>query len=251
MTKSKIALAVVATIFAGSACAGQIDYRAEYKHNSDEYQHRIKLGSSVKASDQAKVYFSVEQKWNSNDKSDFWNEVERGDSEFDWGVQYKLNKNWYVQPGMPITFSTEKTTYKPQFRVGYKADFGLTTAIRYRHEFQTYTSEAGTTTDVDGQKIERAGKTIQQGKITLTGSYKLPQKSLKNLKLSYEANYNHNYDNIRIENGKNWGWDAGVIIGYQVENFQPYIELWDVKGKTGTKTDTRQLRTRLGLKYKF
>ncbi|MCZ8487138.1 hypothetical protein O9992_00940 [Vibrio lentus] len=24
-------------------------------------------------------------------------------------------------------------TLKPQFRVGYKADFGLTTALRYRH----------------------------------------------------------------------------------------------------------------------
>ncbi|CAM3206959.1 oligogalacturonate-specific porin KdgM family protein [Vibrio rarus] len=251
MNKSKIALAVVATVFAGSVSAGSIDYRAEYKHEDKEYQHRIKIGTSVKAADKTKVYFSAEQKFNSDDKGDFWYEMERGDSEFDWGVRYDLTKNWYLQPGMPITFSDERTTYKPQFRVGYKSSFGLTTALRYRHEFQTYTSsKEGSSTTVDGGSLLRAGKTFQQGKVTLTGSYKFSQESLKDLKLSYEANYNHNYEDVRIENNNNWGWDAGLIVGYQMGNFRPFMELWNVKTSGSTSSD-RQLRTRLGLKYYF
>lgn len=140
-TINKVTIALLTTVAAASVNAGSLDYRAEYKHESETYAQRIKIGSSVKISDPAKLYFSVEQKFQSNDTGDFWNEVERGDSEFDWGVAYNLDKNWYIQPGMPITFADNKTTYKPQFRIGYKADFGLTTALRYRHEFQKFTAD--------------------------------------------------------------------------------------------------------------
>ncbi|GAM59541.1 hypothetical protein JCM19231_1423 [Vibrio ishigakensis] len=253
MKTNRIAFAVLATLFAGAASAGSLDYRAEYKHESEEYQHRVKIGGSTKLSDPAKLYFSVEQKFNSNDKGDFWYEVERGDSEFDWGVQYKINNNWYVQPGMPITFADEKTTYKPQFRVGYKSDFGLTTALRYRHEFQTYTSSSTKeSTLVDGKGTAvLAGKTVQQGKWTLTGSYKFSDEAWKNLQLSYEANYNQNYDDIRLANNEDWDWDLGIKIGYKFDALRPYVEFWNIKGPDGSTTDDRQLRTRIGLTYSF
>lgn len=107
-TINKVTIALLTTVAAASVNAGSLDYRGEYKHESEEFAHRIKIGSSVKISDPAKLYFSVEQKFNSHDKSDFFNQVERGDSEFDWGVAYNLDKNWYIQPGMPITFGNGK-----------------------------------------------------------------------------------------------------------------------------------------------
>ncbi|MFA0337263.1 oligogalacturonate-specific porin KdgM family protein [Vibrio breoganii] len=249
---NKVTIALLTTVAAASVNAGSLDYRGEYKHESEEFAHRVKIGSSVKISDPAKLYFSVEQKFNSHDKSDFFNQVERGDSEFDWGVTYTLNKNWYVQPGMPITFANGKTTYKPQLRIGYKADFGLTTALRYRHEFQSFVDDTSDATSSDGNsKISRDGKTLQQGKITLTGSYKFSDEAWKNLQLSYEANYNHNYDDVRLSNNENWEWDLGLKVGYKIDNFRPYVELWNIKGKDGSKTDDRQLRTRVGITYSF
>ncbi|MFA0252712.1 hypothetical protein AB4480_25195, partial [Vibrio sp. 10N.261.45.A4] len=83
------------------------------------YAQRIKIGESVTVADKTKLYFSVEQKFQSSDTTDFWNQMARGDSEFDWGIRYDINKQWYIQPGMPITFGNERTTYKPQLRVGY------------------------------------------------------------------------------------------------------------------------------------
>ncbi|OBT07914.1 hypothetical protein A9264_05440 [Vibrio sp. UCD-FRSSP16_10] len=254
MNKSKIALAVVATVFAGSVSAGAIDYRAEYKHKDEDFAHRIKIGSSVGIADKTKLYFSVEQKFQSNAKDDgtqpFWYQMERGDSEFDWGIRYAINKKWYVQPGMPITFGDERTTYKPQFRVGYKADFGLTTALRYRHEFREHTdSSSSTLKSTNGETYDMAGKTHQKGKLTLTGSYKFAQPSLKNLQLSYEANYVKSYDNEILANSEDWEWDLGVQIGYKFDNLRPYVQFWTVDH--GSTSGDRQLRTRVGLNYKF
>ncbi|MDN2483330.1 oligogalacturonate-specific porin KdgM family protein [Vibrio agarivorans] len=247
-----IAAIVSATLLAGAASAATLDYRAEYKHDDEKYAHRIKISGGKKLSDTVKLNFGVEQKFQSLDQTNFWDQVSAGDSEFSWDVRYALNDQWYLQPGMPITFAddSEKTTYKPQLRVGYKSSFGLTTALRYRHEFQVYTDDAGTKTLTDGTKVSVAGKTVEQGKWTLTGSYKFKDKEWQKLKLGYEINYNKNYDEVRLDNNKDYDWDAGVIVGYQMGDFRPYVELWSVKAG-GSTDDERQLRTRLGLKYSF
>ncbi|WP_372378868.1 oligogalacturonate-specific porin KdgM family protein [Vibrio natriegens] len=250
---TKVSLFVSSALLAGAASAATLDYRAEYKHDDKTYAQRIKIGGGAKITDDIKLGFGVEQKFQSNDKEDFWNQVEAGDSEFDWGVRYQINKQWFVQPGMPLTFGDEKTTYKPQFRVGYKSSFGLSTALRYRHEFQVYTDDAGSKTLTDGSKVSVAGKTVEQGKWTLTGSYDLKQLDkdyLDNIKLSYEINYNQNYDEVRLSDGKDSEWDAGIIVGYQMGQFRPYMELWTVDYGSSAEDD-RQLRTRLGLKYSF
>ncbi len=250
---TKVSLFVTSALLAGAASAASIDYRAEYKHEDETYAQRIKIGGSTKINDQMKLNLGVEQKFNSNDKEDFWNQVEAGDSEFDWGLRYDINKQWFVQPGMPLTFGDEKTTYKPQIRVGYKSSFGLSTALRYRHEFQVYTDDAGNKTLTDGTSVSVAGKTVEQGKWTLTGSYDMRQfgnEYLDNVKLSYEINYNKNYDDVRLSDGKDSEWDAGLKVGYQVGSFQPYMEFWTVDYGSSAEDD-RQMRTRLGLKYSF
>ncbi|ALR94019.1 MULTISPECIES: oligogalacturonate-specific porin KdgM family protein [Vibrio] len=251
-----MSLFVASTLMTGAVSAATLDYRAEYKHESETYAQRIKISGSSKINDQTKLNFGVEQKFHSYDNSHFWDQLVAGDSEFDWGVRYQINKQWFIQPGMPITFGDddEKTTYKPQVRVGYKSSFGLSTALRYRHEFQVYSDGAGNKTLTDGTSVSVAGKTVEQGKWTLTGSYDMRQfdnEYLDNVKLSYEINYNKNYDEVRLSDWKDSEWDAGLIVGYQMGDFRPYFELWNVKGKDGSTTDDRQLRTRLGLKYSF
>ncbi|MCL9774426.1 oligogalacturonate-specific porin KdgM family protein [Vibrio methylphosphonaticus] len=260
MKLKQSALGVALVLLAGSAAATSLDYRTEYKHESEDWAHRIKISDSTKAFG-GKLAFGVEQKFQSeqNDNElksqDFWKGVERGDSEFSWDWTKSVGESgkWYIQPGMPVTFGSTKTTWKPQFRVGYKADFGLTTALRYRHELQMFNKNASSATLAGGAgKVERADSTVQQGKLTLTGSYKFAKdSSFKDLKLSYEANYNYNYDDIRLSNDNNWEWDLGIKAGYVIGDFQPYLELWTIKGQDGSSTDERQLRTRAGIKYSF
>ncbi|WP_226569709.1 oligogalacturonate-specific porin KdgM family protein [Mangrovibacter yixingensis] len=245
---AKISLFFATSCFVGAASAATLDYRTEYKHDDEKYAHRIKISGQTKITNDTTLNYGVEQKFHSSDQTKFWDKVEAGDSEFDWGVRYRINKQWFVQPGMPVTFGDAKTTYKPQFRVGYIASFGLTTALRYRHEFQVYTDDAGNKTLTDGTKMSVAGKTIEQGKWTLTGSYRFTDEALKNLRLSYEANYNKNYDKVRLSDGKDTQWDAGIIVGYQMGKFQPYVELWTIDYGSSANDD-RQLRTRLGIKY--
>lgn len=231
---TKIALVVASTLLASTATGATLDYRAEYKHDSDKYAHRIKMGGGTNLTEETKLYFGVEQKFASDKDGDVYNQLERGDSEFDWGIRHKLDEKWYIQPGMPITFGDEKTTYKPQLRVGYIADFGLTTALRYRHEFRNYT-------DSD---------TIQRGKMTLTGAYKFSDESLKNLQLSYEANYVKSYDDEIVDNDNDYEWDLGMKIGYKMDNFRPYVEFWSATAGDNTDND-RQLKSRVGITYSF
>lgn len=253
MKTTTITTALVTSILSISAAsAATLDYRAEYKHEDETYAHRIKIGGSKSLSDNMKLSLGVEQKFHSQDTTNVWDQVVAGDSEFSWAVRYQIDDQWYIQPGMPITFGDddEKTTYKPQLRVGYKSSFGLTTALRYRHEFQVYSDEAGSKTLTDGTSVDIAGKTVEQGKWTLSGAYQFSDQELKNIKLSYEVNYNKNYDDVRLSDGKDSEWDAGVTVGYQMGDFRPYFELWTVDHGSSAE-DERQLRTRVGIKYNF
>lgn len=249
---TSLATLIATTLLAGAASAATIDYRAEYKHKDETYAHRIKLGDSTKLSDDMKLSFGIEQKFHSFDNSKYWDQLVAGDSEFEVKLRYNIDGSWYLEPGMPITFGDddEKTTYKPQVRVGYKSSFGLTTALRYRHEFQVYSDGAGNKTLTDGTSVSVAGKTVEQGKWTLTGSYRFKDQDLKKIRLGYEINLNHNYDEVRLSDGdKDYDWDAGIIVGYQMGKFRPYVELWTVD--FGSTTGDRQARTRVGLKYSF
>ncbi|WP_338621508.1 oligogalacturonate-specific porin KdgM family protein [Agarivorans sp. OAG1] len=251
MTKMKsLSIAIGALLIAAPVAAGQLDFRSEYKHETEAHAYRIKIGDSTKVSDAGQWNYSVEMKFFSGKKEDgeyggFLENLQRGDSEFDLSYKHKLNKKWYIQPGMPITFGDERVTYKPQFRVGYTSDFGLKTALRYRYEIRQY---------ADGKEN---GETWTKSKVTLTGGYKV--KSMPNLKLDYEANYwkSHEYEwdpisgtakDPQFNNGDD-NWDAGIFIGYQIEKWRPYVEFWN--SSVSSKTDQRQLKTRVGVKYKF
>ena len=279
-----VALAVATSLFGGAASAASIDFRHEYRaaidytkndgskaSADDRHQSRVKAGESFKLNDDWKLSSSIEMKFHSDDS--YYNEdgdLKSANSqralqdlymygmEIDNTATYKIDSNWYLQVGMPIAWDWDepkgnvdgdwkmkKVTYKPQFRVGYKAEMGLTTALRYRHEFADFRNHEkfGDKDSVTGERLESA----QKSRLTYTGAYKIEQ--LPNLKLSWEANYIKSLDNVLLYNSDDWEWDAGIKVGYKLGSWQPFGELWS--SDVSSTSDQREAKYRVGIKYSF
>lgn len=241
--RNKLALAISATIFAGAASAATIDYRHEWRVESKKQANRVKLSTGFKINRKLTTNVGVEMKFASNDATNAFDEVVLTETELDLGLSYKLNKNLQIRPGMPIAMTDEKTTLKPQVRVVYRANNGITTGLRYRHEFANYIEGEGDTNQETGLSDQHP----QKSKVTLTGSYKI--RALPNLKLSYEANYIKSWNNVNLFDENDWEYDAGVIVGYQFGNWQPYTEFWTID--KDSKASNRELKWRAGMTYKF
>jgi oligogalacturonate-specific porin family protein len=247
--QNKLIFAVAATLLSGAAAAATIDYRHEWKEDDGDplsESDRIKLGDDFRPFEDIKALkynLSIELKFESADDTDTLKNPELTETEFEMGATYTYGK-WQFKPGMPIALATNKTTIKPQFRIVYKADNGIDTALRYRHEFARFNEEG--TGDTDGETGDKV-RTPTKSKVTLTGSYKI--EADKNIKLSYEANYIKSWDNVILSNNKDWEYDAGLILGYQLGNWRPYAELWTIDvDKTSSE---RQFKYRAGVKYNF
>ncbi|CAM3125289.1 oligogalacturonate-specific porin KdgM family protein [Vibrio rarus] len=229
-----IALFTLTTLCATAASAASIDYRQEYKHQDKKYASRVKIGSSV-----GNHFFSLEAKQTGKPISDW----EAADNEFVYGYNIKINKHWRVTPSMPITFGSDRVTYKPQLKVQYKFDSGLTTKVRYRHEFRKYTGAKSTQDSID------------RSKFTGNIDYKIG-----GLQLGFEANYAQDFFNNDQWFGgdhakRNNEWDYNFKIGYKGSgwNWRPYVELGNVQYSKGPspRNSNRQLRSRVGISYSF
>lgn len=221
---NKIALAVVSTLFAGSLAAASLDVRQEYKHDSESYASRVKIGGGV-----GNHYFGVEAK----QKGQPFSEWEAGDNEFEYGYKFQVTDHWLIQPSMPITFSSDKVTYKPQVRVQYAFDSGIKAKLRYRHEIRDYTDESGESTE-------------QKSKVTGNLDY-----NYENLQFGFEANYEKGLDDQVYFNNKDMNWDMNLKIGYKESDWawRPYVEFGNVS--VSSTSDDRQLRSRVGVTYSF
>ncbi|WP_022941334.1 oligogalacturonate-specific porin KdgM family protein [Psychromonas hadalis] len=242
---NKILIAISATLIAGTTTAStSIDFRHEWKAEDKKQASRVKMGHNYGINDDWQGNIGIEMKFRSYDATNTFEDVMLTETELDWGYTYKVNRNWELKPGMPIAITDRKTTFKPQLRIVYRADMGLTTALRYRYEIANYADSAdGDTSMETGEKINQPHRT----KLTLTGAYKI--ESMPALKLSYEANYIKSHDDVRQYDGKDSDYDIGLKAGYRMGNWQPFTELWDVK--VDSKTDQRQMKLRAGVKYYF
>lgn len=225
----KISLAMAGVMLASSAQAVTLDIRHEYKHHSDQHATRVKVSDSIN-----NFYYGLETKFGAEKDSDgsqaAMSNLERGDSEIDWGFKFKLDENWYIQPGMPIAFGDNKYALKPQLRIGYKASsIPLTTALRYRREFVN--------------DSEDYHDDYQQNKVTFTMSYNHGKN-----KYWLEANYYKNEDQDIYDNTRE-NYDYILSAGRRIGSWFPYLELADVS--SSSSSDTRQLKTRVGLKYYY
>ncbi|OEF23308.1 oligogalacturonate-specific porin KdgM family protein [Vibrio rumoiensis] len=235
---NKITLAATTLLLATSAVsvnAASLDYRHEYKHDTESNGDRIKIGGSTKV-ELGTHYYSVEMKFNGKDGSYGYQDLERGDSEFEYSFKYFVNDNFYLQPGMPITMGDQRVTYKPQLRVGYEFDSGITAKLRYRHEFRDFTDE------------KENGETWQKSKVTANLTYTWNS----TVQFDFETNYEkaREGDNWLLYDGKDWNYDYNLKVGYKNDsNWRPYFELGNVS--VSSKSDERQLRSRVGLTYSF
>jgi len=244
--QSKVLLAMTAsTLIAGAVNAATLDFRHEWKVEGDDQASRIKLSHGWKINDDWKTNVGMEMKFAAEDKEEFADDSFLTETELDLGLTYALNKQWQIKPGMPIAMTPTKVTIKPQLRVSHKSSFGLTSALRYRHEFANHVEGSGDTNKDTGIKQSET----QKSKITYTGAYKI--KPMPKLLVSWEANYIKSWDNVKLAANDTWEWDAGITFGYKMGNFRPYAEFWSIDGKQGSSHSNRQLRYRLGLKYNF
>ncbi len=242
------------TLLAGAVSATQLDYRHEYKEDGSQ-SDRVKMGDGWKINNKWKTNVSFEIKFKSEDGDDALDRSYLTGAEVDMGLTYKINDNWVIKPGMPVYIDNNENTFKPQVRLEHQSDFGLKSGLRVRYEIHNYVSDDGyTKTNMDGEDLKHEHKL----KITYTGAYKI--KPLPNLKVSWEANYWESLDNVHQANEENWDYDYGLKIGYQLGNFRPYAEFWNVKDGNNASSsvsapnkgnDHRQGKYRIGIKYKF
>ncbi|MEZ8094267.1 oligogalacturonate-specific porin KdgM family protein [Photobacterium swingsii] len=229
-----VTLAVIAAVCAGSASAASVDFRHEYKHDRKEHSNRIKMSASTND-----FYYGVEMKFvagkDSNDEySGPFQNMKQNGSEFDFGYVYKVTDQFYLQPGMPITFGTDSVTFKPQLRVGYKFDSGITAKLRYRHEFRQFEDA----TEKDNQ---------QKSKVTANLDY-----SYEQFQFGLESNYEKaQTDDVVYYNNKDYNWDVNMKLGYKIpdSDWRPYVEFGNIS--VSSDSDKRQLRSRVGVTYSF
>ncbi|MFA0439081.1 porin [Vibrio sp. 10N.286.49.C2] len=234
-TFNKVTVALVSVMAAASVSAASVDFRQEYKNESGDYASRVKIGSSV-----GNHYFGVEAKQKGKPFSD----LEAGDNEFEYGYNFQLDDHWRVQTSMPITFGNGQTTYKPQVRVHYKFDSGLTAKMRYRHEFRNYAGDNTAT----GRDDEQHGS-LNRSKLTANLDY-----NWNAWQLGAEANYANDLINKEWKMGTNeeYEWDYNFKIGYKEADWdwRPYVEMGNVQYSNGDEKG-RQLRARVGITYSF
>ncbi|MFA0077788.1 oligogalacturonate-specific porin KdgM family protein [Vibrio artabrorum] len=223
MIKNKITLAIVATLFASSVTAASLDARQEYKHGSESWASRIKIGGSVD-----NHFFGVEMK----QKGKPFSEWAAAGSEFEYGYKFKIDEHWLIQPSMPISFGSDSITYKPQVRVQYAFDSGVKAKLRYRHEFRDYTS---------GSSNENKNRSKVTGNIDYNWNA---------WQFGFEANYAEDFANNEWTGGGGADneWDYNMKVGYKEAdwNWRPYVEFGNVQDSRD-----RQLRSRVGITYSF
>ncbi len=228
-TVTRLSLLAASILVAGQAAATSIDFRAEHRHTTNDHKYRVKISDNI-----GNFNVGAEIKFKS-DTDKFMSSLIQDGSEIDFGYTHRFdNSGWYLQPGMPVTFGSNNTTYKPQLRVGYRFDTAPTfLALRYRHEIRTYTGDLS-----DDQKA----------KLTFTTGWKFDM----GLALNFEANYEqmtHNPNDRKLYDNGDTNYDYQVKIGYPIGQFTPYVDFTDIP--VSSSSSERQLRSRVGVSYKF
>lgn len=218
----KISIASIFFLTATSVSAASLDFRQEYKHDSETYASRAKIGAGV-----GNHFFSVE----AMQKGKPFSEWESSGNEFEYGYKFKVDEHWTLIPSLPVTFFDGHVSYKPQLRAQYKFDSGVVTKLRYRHQFRHFSD------DKDMETLSY---------VTANVDY-----NYNHFQFGLEGNYTKGHDDqVFFDNGDT-NWDLGIKLGYKGKdwNWRPYIEFANVS--VSSKSDDRQLRSRIGITYSF
>jgi len=228
----KLSLSVLVAAAAAlplSAQAVSLEFRHDYKHHSDQHGNRVRLSAST-----GMFHYGLRVKFaavpNEDGSQDAFRRMNRGDSQLDWGIRYNLTENWYINTGMPIVFGDKNYSLLPQLQIGYRANsLPLTSTLRYRRQITSYANDSS--------------KDYSLNRITLSLSYK-PSQNQYWLDVNYYKNEDKDIFNNTAED-----YDYRLGMGRRMGSWFPFLEFSDVK--VGADTATRQLRSRVGIKYYF
>ncbi|CAH0528725.1 oligogalacturonate-specific porin KdgM family protein [Vibrio hippocampi] len=240
-TLKNLSVVLITSLATSAASAAYLDVRQGYTSETSEYETRIKLGGSFD-----NHFFSVE----ANNQGKPFSDWSRGDNEVEYGYNFQVNKNWSIQPSLPINFDDNKRTFKPQVMFTRAFDNGVTAKFRYRHEFENY---------VDGESVTgRDGKEhthLDRSKLTAWIAY-----DWKDFYFELEGNWAEDYvhNDWWSGNGHNgqYDWDYNLVVAYQPQDWsvKPYFEFGNVaciSDEGDCDGSTREERFRVGVTYNF
>jgi hypothetical protein len=234
-TKSVLTTIIATSVLSANVYAASIDFRHEYKGKTDQHASRVKMGNTFENN----LSLDLELKFKGKD-GDFMQDLQQNGSEIGINYKYAINNEWALQPGMPIEFGTGNddrgnVTYKPQLRVTYTPDAvdSLSLSGRYRLDIKPGQS------DEDGQDKK------YRNRFTFNAGY-----SIDNLRLGLEMNYYKSHDSSYIlYDDKDTNYENNITAHYKMGDWTPWVEFGDVS--VDSTKDTRELRSRVGIRYSF
>ncbi|GLS92699.1 membrane protein [Psychromonas marina] len=224
LIKSSVIL-FATSVISLNAYSASVDFRHEYKGKTDQHSSRVKMGNTFDNN----FSIGLELKFKGKDGK-FMKDLENNGSELDLGYKWAINNEWALQPGMPIEFGAESATYKPQLRVTYtpEAVKGFSVSGRYRLDIKP------------GQDDKKF-----RNRYTANLGY-----SIENWSFGLEMNYYKSHEESYILfNNKDTNYENNLSASYKVGDWTPFVEFGDVS--VAADKDTRELRSRIGIRYSF
>ncbi|WP_051303383.1 oligogalacturonate-specific porin KdgM family protein [Psychromonas aquimarina] len=204
----------------------KLDYRHSYSEETEKRADRLKTYISTDS-----LLLELEATTASGGDSN-WLE-DKTISSYDIGIfyPYRYNKNLVFLPGFDYITTTDNQQYIPSLRINYMTDNKIRLQTRYK---QIINEQA--IGDDERSQVRRIDFWLGYGTKAWDFQYQVSFGKELNNDVPLYDNTDHDYwQNIRIR--------------YQQYQWQPYIELGDVK--VGRYDDQRQVRYRVGLMCVF
>ncbi|MGW1441308.1 oligogalacturonate-specific porin KdgM family protein [Serratia rhizosphaerae] len=219
LSKAALLSLIIAT---GIAQASTLDYRHEY-NDGGKNKDRLKLSHLFDSG----IKFSMEVKWKEGDRP--FSDIRGAGHKESIAYNYAFNDITTITPEFALQSSESNLTYKPAIGFKFNLPENIYTGGKYTYE---YTKERK-----DNPRKEVNKSEVFVGKVT----------GPVNAKASYV--YKRSPDTT-LANYKKNDSQYKLLLAYKIsKSFSPYMEVANVSGSK--KTDERQTRYRLGIKYKF
>jgi len=228
-TKIITGLMVCLAAVAQQGLAGSLDYRHEYKHHTQQHGNRLKLSYTTDS-----FYYGGQVKFatgqNPDGSQDAFGRIKDPEAKLDVGTHHVINQQWYFRPGIRAGGGKGFHTTDLQARLGFNPEgVPLKTYARYRRSIKNY--------------HQSDKKSAVKNKLTLSFTYSHGANKLQLKTNVVRAETKPIYHNKKTDYDYSLGYSRGI------QQWQLYMEVADVSAHN--KTATRQVRTRVGVKYDF